>query len=241
LVGKCFCIGGKEDIAKEFWNKNFGVGCPGGVEVVAHSLRNLLEGPSGANEALLKIDFRNAFNLIDRNAFVQAACTTFPGLSQWTQWCYGTPSILLYGHEQVISSSRGVQQGDPLGPLYFCCGIAGLVEKIQHFGPRYNKWYMDDGGIVGTADQLVAIWEMLLVESPKLGLELNPSKCEWSWLDSKCSLPCPIRVPGTDDKQLELVPTDEIQMLGVPLGSDEKVAAYVEKKLLNTGHSPCGV
>ena len=52
LVGKCFCIGGKDDISKEFWNKNFGVGCPGGVEVVAHSLRDVLESQIGSRETL---------------------------------------------------------------------------------------------------------------------------------------------------------------------------------------------
>src|SRR6185312_5292730 len=67
--------------------------------------------------------------MIDRTAFVRATCEKLPALSQWTQWCYGAPSILLYDHEHVISSSRGVQQGDPLGPLYFCCGIAGIVEN----------------------------------------------------------------------------------------------------------------
>lgn len=195
LVGKCFCLGGKEDISKEFSGKNFGVGCPGGVEVVAHSLRNVLEGHAEPHEALLKIDFRNAFNLIDRSAFVRA-CIKFPGLSQWTQWCYGSPTILLYDHEHVISSTRGVQQGDPLGPLYFCCGISVLIDKIQEFGPRYNKWYMDDGGICSSAEKLVAIWEMLCSESPKLGLELNPAKCEWSWLDPSCTKPCPISVHG---------------------------------------------
>ena len=68
------------------------------------------------------------------------------------------PSVLLYDHHRVIQSTCGVQQGDPLGPLYFCCGIAGLVEKIQKFGPRYNKWYMDDGGIIAPTGKLVAIW-----------------------------------------------------------------------------------
>ena len=58
LVGKCFCIGGKDEISAEFKGKNFGVGCPGGVEVVAHSLRDSLERHSGSNLALLKIDFR---------------------------------------------------------------------------------------------------------------------------------------------------------------------------------------
>ena len=42
-----------------------------------------------------------------------------------------------------------------------------------------------------------------------------------------------IQVEGGKEKQIELIATNEIQMLGVPLGSDEKVAAYVEKKLLH--------
>ena len=87
---------------------------------------------------------------------------------------------------------------------------------------------MDDGGVISSGDNLVAIWNMLLEESPKLGLELNPAKCEWSWLDPTCTAPCPIRVKGSQETQIELVPTNEIQMLGVPLGSDEKAAAYIE-------------
>ena len=131
----------------------------------------------------------------------------------------------------MISSSRGVQQGDPLGPLYFCCGISVLVEKIQRFAPRYNKWYMDDGGICGSEEKLVQIWHMLLEESPKLGLELNPSKCEWSWMDPKCKKPCPISVPGGAEKQLTLVPTDEIHW-GFPWDLMRRLQR-IEKKLLH--------
>ena len=61
---------------------------------------------------------------------------------------------------------------------------------------------------------------------------MNPTKCEWSWLDRNCTKPCPICVAGGIEKQISFVPTDEIQMLGVPLGSDEKVAQFVEKELL---------
>jgi hypothetical protein len=46
-------------------------------------------------------------------------------------------------------------------------------------------------------------------------------------------LPCPIRVCGDESNQISFVPTQEIQMLGVPLGSDDKVAAYVESKLFS--------
>src|SRR5207249_1201452 len=45
LVGKCFCLGAKEHISAHFKGLNFGVGCPGGVEVVAHSLRSVLSTP----------------------------------------------------------------------------------------------------------------------------------------------------------------------------------------------------
>lgn len=53
--------------------------------------------------------------------------------------------MLLYDHQYIIESMCGVQQGDPLGPLYFYYGINGLVNEIQDLGPAYNKWYMDDG------------------------------------------------------------------------------------------------
>jgi len=63
---------------------------------------------------------------------------------------------LLYDHEHTIESRAGVQQGDPLGPLYFCCGIMAMVNDIQAMNPVYNKWYMDDGGIVGDGNMGLA-------------------------------------------------------------------------------------
>src|SRR5829696_1875553 len=89
---------------------------------------------------------------------------------------------------------------------------------------------MDDGGIVGPKDLLRKVWDILKTEGPALGLILNPAKCEWSWLNPNCSDPCPI-------DQVELVPTSKIQMLGVPLGSDEFVSDYVERELLPTTRS----
>ena len=126
--------------------------------------------------------------------------------------------MLLYDHEHIIESRAGVQQGDPLGPLYFCCGINGLVNEIAALNPVYNKWYMDDGGIVGDVELLKKVWEVLKAKGPAMGLHLNPSKCEWSWLDPECTLPCPIRLEGvSEENQVKLVPHSEIQMLGVPL------------------------
>ena len=48
LVAKCFCVAGKEEISHSFAGRNYGVGCPGGVEVVAHSLRDCLNKHKGS-------------------------------------------------------------------------------------------------------------------------------------------------------------------------------------------------
>jgi hypothetical protein len=125
----------------------------------------------------------------------------------------------------VLWSTSGVQQGDPLGPLYFCFGLSPLVEEIAQLGPVYQKWYMDDGGIVGSADLLCKVWSILVQRGPALGLYLNPAKCEWSWLNASNKSPCPLQ-------DVDHVPTEKICMLGVPLGSQVQCQEFVEAKLM---------
>ena len=99
---------------------------------------------------------------------------------------YNQPPLLVYNHENEFFSESGVQQGDPLGPLYFCCG-----DQIAALQPVYQKWYMDDGGIVGSPELLLKVWEILKTGGVPLGLELNSKKCEWSWLNPDCNFGVP--------------------------------------------------
>ena len=99
-------------------------------------------------------------------------------MEKWTRWCDESPPLLIYNHECLFYSACGVQQGDPLGPLYFCCGLQSLVDKIKALNPVYQKWYMDDGGIVGSPDLLLKAWEILEEGGKKMGLVLNREKCE---------------------------------------------------------------
>ena len=77
LVAKCFCVAGKEEISKAFAGRNYGVGCPGGVEVVTHSLRDCLDKHKGSKLGLLKIDFKNAFHMVARSHFVNQLARCF--------------------------------------------------------------------------------------------------------------------------------------------------------------------
>jgi len=136
--------------------------------------------------------------------------------------------MLLYDHREIIESSSGVQQGDPLGPLFFCFALAPLVEEINALGPEYQKWYMDDGGIVAEVSVLLKVWEILQHKGPPLGLHLNPAKCEWSWLNASTTAECP---PELKREGVALVPTDEVCMLGTPLGSASFSASFVKERL----------
>ena len=60
--------------------------------MVAHSLRDVLSKHAQSELALLKIDFSNAFNRVDRQVFMQATVQEFPGLANWTNWCYSQKS-----------------------------------------------------------------------------------------------------------------------------------------------------
>ena len=54
--------------------------------------------------------------------------------------------------------------------LLFCCGINGLVNEIQKLNPVYNKWYMDDGGIIGDVETLQQAWKIIQERGPEMGL-----------------------------------------------------------------------
>ena len=106
LVAKCFCVAGKEEISRSFAGRNYGVGCPGGVEVVAHSLRDSLNVHKGSDLGLLKIDFRNAFNEIKRSHFVKTTYEMFPCLvgqngATENRLCYVTISSILLSQAQA--------------------------------------------------------------------------------------------------------------------------------------------
>ena len=87
---------------------------------------------------------------------------------------YGSQSTLLFGN-YVITSSCGVQQGDPLGPLLF----ALAVKHISHSAVcRFTVWYLDDATIGGTTESVITEINRIKNAASLGGLELNTAKCE---------------------------------------------------------------
>jgi hypothetical protein len=162
-----------------------GVNVAGGGESLAHAARRLSamwrEDPA---HLVLKVDFQNAFNMVERDLVLRACRARMPGVLPYALCAYGTQSTLFFDDEE-IPSSCGVQQGDPLGPALFSLALGEVWREIQHrleasaLPPlEMAGWYLDDGCLGGVAMTLQAVIAALEELGPSAGLLLNKSKCE---------------------------------------------------------------
>ena len=70
LAGKCLCAVIKCKASDLFLPLQVGVACPMGAEKMVHGLRGCVEAHSNDYDfVVLKIDLRNAFNLVSRQEF----------------------------------------------------------------------------------------------------------------------------------------------------------------------------
>ena len=79
--------------------------------------------------AILQVDVKNAFNSLARSAVLKAVSERAPELSSWAAYSYAQHS-LLFMEGEPLRSQCGVQQGDPLGPLFFSMGCDAVVEAL---------------------------------------------------------------------------------------------------------------
>jgi len=84
------------------------------------------------------------------------------------------PAPLLIGRE-VIWSTRGVQQGDPLGPFLFAAGIHAALGGLPP-GGTMHRWYLDDDVFMGSVVEVEGVLAALQQALPPLGLELDMRK-----------------------------------------------------------------
>ena len=68
----------------------------------------------------------------------------------WVRWSYKSAGELRFDSHR-ISSTAGVQQGDPLGPMLFSLVILELIDEIGLLeGLHLSLWHLDDGTFSGT-------------------------------------------------------------------------------------------
>ncbi|CAE7483229.1 unnamed protein product [Symbiodinium natans] len=178
LTSKCLMMMVRDDARQYFAPVQLGVGVPSGAEAAVHTVRAWLQRHHAtAGHVMVKLDFTNAFNNVDRRAVLEAVAAAFPGLARWTAWCYGQPAQLRFGASTTLQSAGGVQQGDPLGPLLFATALHQLAQELRT-GLALTIFYLDDGIIAGDMAAVGAAVAHLQQRGAALGLQLNLSKSE---------------------------------------------------------------
>ena len=115
-----------------------------GAELGSHVFRCLIESPQPKETVILKIDFENAFNSINRQFMLEKVFEKHTELYKYSHSAYSQPSFLFFYGDSVIKSCEGTQQGDPESPVLFSDSIQDLIDSLES---KKNLWYLDDGNL----------------------------------------------------------------------------------------------
>ena len=198
-----------------------GYGTPHSSEGAAHAARIYLQNlPS--DHLLLKLDFKNAFNCLCRDRMLTVVGEKVPELLPLVHSAYSSPSHLFSGNE-IIRSSEGVQQGNPLGPLLFYLTIQSIVSQLRS---ELRIFYMDDGTLGGNLDDVLDDLHTVKNASEDLGLHSNLTKSEVICVDSRTK---DAMLNAAQD--LGIVSPDQATLLGSPIGRIESVNSAIRTKV----------
>ena len=151
LSAKCAGTIAKSNRCVEYGNVQLGYGTQRGAEAAAHATRLYVRQEHSPDQILLKIDMKNAFNSFSRDALLATVFAKNPLIYNYTEAAYAKPSFLFY-RDKIILSEEGAQQGDPEGPPLFSDTINDTIRSLCS---KLNLWYLDDGNLVGTFEDVL--------------------------------------------------------------------------------------
>ena len=111
-------------------------------------------------EAILLVNARNTFNLLNYQAALHNIRVLCPFLATILANTYGGSANLFVGGE-VLSSQEGTTQGDPLAMSMYAIGIMPLIQSLQPTGAK-QVWYAVDATGGGSLKDVKAWWNHLI-------------------------------------------------------------------------------
>jgi hypothetical protein len=231
LIGSAAVAKLSPDIATYFLKPKaiqFGVGVPGGCEIMAAAINAHLE--LHQEHVDISCDARNAFNSWCRSRLWDPLRKTFPSLFAFAKLLYGQASDIIF-HEDgqglaSIVNSVGSRQGCSLGSLLYCVAIHPLLVQLQgEFPDLLILAYCDDVHIVGPPDQAIKAYRKYAsMYNSALQGELRDNKgCVYSPTinrDALHALGLPTSVAPELATPSKMPFTNEgLRVLGAPVGS----------------------
>ena len=193
-------------------------------------------------KAALMFDFANAFNCINRAHVMRTVYTDkdLCSLHKMIQFAYGSDTPLYSRddttgrYRQVLTSSNGVRQGDPLASALFCLSVQCVYDEVKQCVADMQKPLPYDNHadtIKAIHDDLVVMVD-LRVESIKrvmncardaaarVGLRVQPAKCKLVWMHGDaCASDSDRAAVQAYCVEQHLMLTDNCLLLGAPLAA----------------------
>jgi len=171
-----------DELRKAAGPLQYAIGRPGGLEVLFKALEAQAELYPDA--CFVKLDFRNAFNSVERAAVLQALRLQCPELlrvgatllpMETTHPWYGDTDVCR------VKSERGADQGCPLSPAMFSMAIAPLLDSLLGTVRARDEhaWvgsYLDDIYLVLPKGDIHAAVAAARALFGAAGLHLQPGK-----------------------------------------------------------------
>ena len=110
LLTKAYCNKLRTEITRIVSPTQLGV-LKGGYEIGVHAMRALAQQAETNGDAILLLDFENAFNTADRDLMISLSAKRCPDLTNLTWWLYRMEPKLITSGGDTIRSSTGTQQG----------------------------------------------------------------------------------------------------------------------------------
>ena len=125
IIGKVVMTSLREEIISSVGSLQVCAGHEGGCEAAVHAMRTVFQQED--SEAVLLVDAANAFNSVNRNAFLHNIRIICPSLSTFVYNCYSSPTRLFVIGGTEISSSEGTTQGDPAANAIYAVAIIPMI------------------------------------------------------------------------------------------------------------------
>ena len=213
-------------LGEELRPVQLGFATRGGCEAAVHAARRFVRNGEGGR-VLLKVDMKNAFNCIRRDAFLSTARARVPGLYRLLWQAYSSSTALFY-KDEIIRSETGIQQGDPFGPALFSMGVDEIAREVSS---AFNVWYLDDATFGDSPSKVLEDVQHIVEKLNSIGLEINSDKCELTFLSLT-----PLEEGNIEASfrevlpNVRLVPANLCSLLGAPL-SIEGIPEALEDKI----------
>jgi hypothetical protein len=170
----------KEKVKALFHPSQLGVGTKQGADTIIHAVAKGWEDiKDDSRYGVVLVDFKNAFNLVNRQVMLDEVADKLPELLPLFNYIY-TDTIMLNYNAGKVASTAGTQQGGPESPLGFSLVLNKLIREIKAriAGLKLNVWYLDDGTLMGTHEELRQAIEIIQQMGPELGLHINLNKTQ---------------------------------------------------------------